>query len=206
MYFPWDLDSAISGSVSGIYPEGDEYADILLAVPQFHDLYEQIVIDLLLGPITESSLHAFLAEAEVLLTESLAMDPNNQIEDSIAEHFEGLRGWISQRMAQYSELLSGTGVPEADPATCLVQIYPNPFNPRTTITYTLTAPGRVKLQVFDLAGRLVATLIDGYREAGEHLVTWTARDDGGQAVASGIYLLRVQSREHAQGYKLVLTK
>ncbi|MBU1880833.1 SBBP repeat-containing protein, partial [bacterium] len=66
--------------------------------------------------------------------------------------------------------------------------YPNPFNPTTTIRYQLPEVSHVKLAVYDLAGRKVATLIDGYRDAGSHDVTFD-----GSGLASGVYLYRLQA-------------
>lgn len=69
--------------------------------------------------------------------------------------------------------------------------YPNPFNPRTTIAYDLARPGMVRLEVFDLAGRSVTTLVDGFQPAAEHRVEWDAVDALGRPVPSGVYLYRL---------------
>jgi hypothetical protein len=77
---------------------------------------------------------------------------------------------------------------KALPERCsLSQNYPNPFNPRTAISYQLSADSHVKLEVFDTAGRLVSTLVNGWRESGSHQVTWDA-----SGLASGIYLYRME--------------
>ena len=68
---------------------------------------------------------------------------------------------------------------------------PNPFNPSTSMPYTLASAGRVTARVYDAAGRLVRTLEDGHRAAGEHVATWDGRDDAGRAAASGTYFARV---------------
>lgn len=84
----------------------------------------------------------------------------------------------------------GTTVDREAPAVpdrfALQQNYPNPFNPRTTIRYTLDAPGVIELAVFDVLGRRVATLADGPRAAGTHTVTFE-----GDGLASGLYLYRL---------------
>jgi hypothetical protein len=69
----------------------------------------------------------------------------------------------------------------------LRQNYPNPFNPQTRIEFTTDRPGNVKITVFDLAGRRVATLRDGEIGAGQHSVTWNGRAENGVPVASGRY-------------------
>lgn len=79
--------------------------------------------------------------------------------------------------------------------------YPNPFNPRTTINYSLPVVSRVTLKVFNALGQEVATLVDGVVPAGTHSVTWTA---GG--FASGLYFYRIQAGSFAETRKMILTK
>jgi len=66
-------------------------------------------------------------------------------------------------------------------------VRPNPFNPSATIDYAVPHAGTASLQVFDAAGRLVRTLIQGKMEAGKQSVTWDGRDNSGQALSSGTY-------------------
>jgi hypothetical protein len=75
--------------------------------------------------------------------------------------------------------------------------YPNPFNPRTTVSYTVPSRGRVTVAVYDTHGALVATLFDGERSAGAYSIDWDGRT-GSDAVASGVYFARI---EHANGVK-----
>lgn len=75
----------------------------------------------------------------------------------------------------------------------LAQNHPNPFNPRTTIEFTLPQAGPARLAVYDLSGRLVATLAAGDLPAGVHRVDWQGRDDGGRSVSSGTYLCRLRA-------------
>lgn len=77
------------------------------------------------------------------------------------------------------------------PRVALHPTHPNPFNPSTTIPYTLDEDGHVLLQVFDASGRLVRTLIDRRVAAGDHSQTWDGRNHSGQPVASGTYLIRL---------------
>ena len=73
----------------------------------------------------------------------------------------------------------------------LGQNYPNPFNPATIIPYQLPSPVRVRLEVFNILGQRVATLVDGARPAGFHTATWNATDASGRGVGSGVYLYRL---------------
>ena len=73
----------------------------------------------------------------------------------------------------------------------LGQNYPNPFNPSTIIPYQLPAATRVRLEVFNILGQRVATLVDGARPAGFHTATWNGTDASGRGVGSGVYLYRL---------------
>jgi hypothetical protein len=82
------------------------------------------------------------------------------------------------------------GVPEA--AVLSLRNFPNPFNPRTTISFDLPTAGTVRLEVFDAAGRLVRTLVDESMPQGSHEAAWDGWDASGRNVGSGIYLARLQ--------------
>ena len=84
---------------------------------------------------------------------------------------------------------------------------PNPFNPRTEISYVLTDPGQVDLRIHDLAGRLVRNLVRGdFREAGRHLAIWDGRDNGGLTVAAGTYFSRLQVEDQVRTGRMTLVK
>ncbi len=83
----------------------------------------------------------------------------------------------------------------------LEQNYPNPFNPATTIGFRIKKSGDVRLQVFDIRGQLVATLIDKRLTAGAHSVVFNA-----SALASGVYLYKLQTREATLSKKMTLIK
>ncbi|MGQ9806283.1 MAG: choice-of-anchor D domain-containing protein [Chlorobiales bacterium] len=83
----------------------------------------------------------------------------------------------------------------------LEQNYPNPFNPSTRIVYQVAAASNVKLEVFDMLGRKVATLVNERKEAGEYSVMFNA-----QGLSSGIYFYRLQTDKFMQTKKLMLVK
>ena len=88
--------------------------------------------------------------------------------------------------------------PPATPAGRLHSAMPNPFNPRTTVRFDLDRGGPVQLEVFDLAGRHVRTLLSGDLAAGEHAATWDGRDANGLAVSSGVYLFQLRGDDFAE--------
>lgn len=102
-----------------------------------------------------------------------------------------------------------TAVPEQETdvplAFALQQNYPNPFNAGTLLRYELGRPVHVRLQIFDLQGRLVATLVDGQQAAGSHAVQWQARA-GDRELPSGIYFSVLQAGKEKQMRKLVLAR
>ena len=83
----------------------------------------------------------------------------------------------------------------------LGQNYPNPFNPMTMVSFSLPENARIHLVVYDLLGRQVATLINGWRDAGVHEVVFDAAD-----LASGIYLYHLEAKDFASTGKMVLMK
>lgn len=88
----------------------------------------------------------------------------------------------------------------------LEQNYPNPFNPETNIAYTVLRPGRITIEVFNLVGQRVVTLLDQYQPAGNHLVRWDGADERGNPVASGVYLYRMKAEGFSSVKKMLLLK
>ncbi len=86
-----------------------------------------------------------------------------------------------------------TGVETAPPALALLGAVPNPFNPQTTVRFSLPLEQHVRLDIYDVQGRLVRTLVDGIRPAGMGEARWDGRDRTGRGVASGTYFARLQA-------------
>ena len=86
--------------------------------------------------------------------------------------------------------LGGSALPQA---WTLGQNYPNPFNPSTVIPYHVPTAARVRLEVFNVLGQRVATLVDEDRPAGVHTAEWNATDAAGRAVGAGVYFYRLSS-------------
>ncbi|MBD3367634.1 MAG: T9SS type A sorting domain-containing protein [Candidatus Eisenbacteria bacterium] len=103
-----------------------------------------------------------------------------------------------------------TGVDDVIPGVqrlSLGQNYPNPFNPVTTIEFSVPASAeRVELEVYNVAGRLVRTLVDGELEAGPHRVIWDGTDGNGKSCSSGIYFTRLTAGRETKTGKMTLLK
>jgi hypothetical protein len=92
---------------------------------------------------------------------------------------------------------SVTGIPGDGPAGAGVplRVWPNPARSGSRIAFRLAEAGPVRVDVFDVAGRAVRTLLEGRLDAGDHEISWEGRDERGIAVPSGVYFLRVLSSD-----------
>jgi hypothetical protein len=92
------------------------------------------------------------------------------------------------------------------PAFALLQNYPNPFNPTTKIEFLVSRSGQVRIDIFNILGQKVSTLVDQNLKAGHKLVNWDGKDDSGQEVSSGIYFYRIKTSDFSQTKKMVLLR
>lgn len=88
----------------------------------------------------------------------------------------------------------------------LLQNYPNPFNSVTTISYSIESTTHVQLAIYDIAGRVVKTLVDEIQSAGNHSVVWNSTNTSNQEVASGTYFYQLLVNGKATVKKLILQK
>jgi len=88
----------------------------------------------------------------------------------------------------------------------LYQNYPNPFNPRTVIRYQLPQPGKVSIQIYNILGQMVKTLIDENMEAGYHRAIWDGRNQHGIGMASGVYFYRIEAGKYHDVKKMLILK
>ena len=89
-------------------------------------------------------------------------------------------------------------------ATMLKGNYPNPFNPETTISYDIKDPASVRLNVYNLKGQLVRSLVNENQNAGRYRVVFDGRDEKGNPLASGIYLYRFTAGDYSHTRKMML--
>jgi flagellar hook assembly protein FlgD len=117
----------------------------------------------------------------------------------------GWGGTIVRRVANSTDVAEDTGQTLAS-RLILRDNYPNPFNPQTTIYYTLPEPGRVQLEIFNVGGALIRTLVDETQAAGERLKIWDGRDDHGRAASSGVYFYRLRTGNESVAKRMVLLR
>ncbi|MBD3216707.1 MAG: T9SS type A sorting domain-containing protein [candidate division Zixibacteria bacterium] len=96
--------------------------------------------------------------------------------------------------------------PQLPKSVELYQNFPNPFNPTTSIQYSLDSRQAVRIDIFDIRGRQVAMIVDDVKDAGVHQAYWNGRDDKGTPAASGIYFYRLKTGDHTLTKKMILLK
>ena len=113
---------------------------------------------------------------------------------------------VTDNQGYYQINITGEiGVDTVIPSTfSLGQNYPNPFNPTTTIPFILEKAGNVRLDIYNITGQHIKNIIDGYYNAGSHVVVWDARDKNGGHVSAGIYIYKLSSGNYVKANKMLL--
>jgi len=96
--------------------------------------------------------------------------------------------------------------PEAPIAWELSQNFPNPFNPETTISYSLMEPVSVTLQMFNIQGQFIRSLVNASQSTGRYSVIWDGKDELGRSVSSGVYVYRLDAGNFSSVKRLILLK
>ncbi len=120
----------------------------------------------------------------------------------------------AQNQQLFADLLNWFGVQPSAlsddspplPTNCLKGNYPNPFNPETTIEFSLGSADRAELNIYNIKGQKVKSLVSGELSQGTHRIVWNGRDDSGQTVGSGIYFVRMQAGNYTETKKITLIK
>ncbi|MYB68937.1 MAG: T9SS type A sorting domain-containing protein, partial [Gemmatimonadetes bacterium] len=136
-------------------------------------------------PLLEGQVRLSSGEAAVA-AQVMVFDLTNLQRGPVAQVTTDANGHFALPLAS----LDGQALPQG---FALGQNYPNPFNPSTVIPYQLPTAAHVRLEVFNVLGQHLATLVDGERPAGVHTAVWDATDAAGQAVAAGVYIYRLHS-------------
>jgi hypothetical protein len=109
--------------------------------------------------------------------------------DIVGKNYDGAKSvdaWVN-----VADVALGVSVPPPAPFELLGN-NPNPFNRHTTIRFRMDAPGNVRLSVYDVNGRLIRNLADGWRDVGQHAVAWDGRTVSGRPARVGLYFCRIE--------------
>jgi serine protease AprX len=142
------------------------------------------------------SLAPYVGNSDVRLRFHFVSDATTRREGIYIDDFT--YDWVSTGVAD--------GTPVIPAIFKLSQNYPNPFNPSTIISFSLSNKAQVELNVFDLLGRHVKTLVTGDVSAGEHTIIWDGKDETGQDVSSGVYLYKLDSSGASDARRMTLLR
>ena len=126
-----------------------------------------------------------------------------RVQATLASAYSPLARLAVEADSDGSSDMAGDEIPQSYE---LMQNFPNPFNPSTTITYALPAQGPVSLIVYDALGREVTRLVDNVQPEGYHTVQWSGVNSAGGQVSTGVYFYRLQAGDFSQIRKMVLVK
>ena len=128
---------------------------------------------------------------------------------TLQDHAYGFIGVLNEwclEIGYAPRAASAVGDRELPAKLALGANYPNPFNPMTTISFDLPKATHTQLRVYDLRGKLIATLADESLPAGRHQAVWTGRDNTGRQAASGMYFYRLIANGQTLNGKMLLLK
>jgi hypothetical protein len=123
--------------------------------------------------------------------------------------FDGVkvRNGANEEVSTQTKLMEGVSTTIPLPTTYdIAQNYPNPFNPTTTIVYQVPEVAHVTLEVYNVLGDRVATLVDNQQAAGYYRVEWNGKDSGQRTVSSGVYYYRMSAGQFTSIKKMMLVK
>lgn len=182
-----------------------------------HHLHDSLVIRITPGWIETDSWKGWLQPGESTIL-SLTFDPLCYPQGIYEADFL-IHGWdrnhyLGSKVIPLAFCIDTiTSVEWVDTAASrkafLLQNYPNPFNPVTRIRYAIgnsRTPVYTRLEIYNIMGQKVKTLVDGLKAEGSYLVVWDGKDDRGEEVASGIYLYRLRAGDSSEGRRMLLLK
>jgi hypothetical protein len=154
-------------------------------------------------------------EAQIYLVDRKLDQLLDLREESRYRFFQGRREFVTRDedarfllLVGSEDFVAGHGedLPKLPTQTVLHQNYPNPFNPSTIIRYELAQPGHVEIRIYDVTGALVKILESRERQPGRYEVGWSAENERGERVASGVYFYRLRTSDVMQTRKMLLLK
>ncbi len=158
----------------------------------------------------------YASEAQVIAIQSLQMEQAKKfdtwvydekeakLEDQIERTGDAI--FVNNADSMFTVETIATGIDPLPFAVTALQNYPNPFNPSTEIVFNMAREGHASLEIFDVQGTRITTLVNGNVPAGPNQVTWNGRDSRGTTMATGVYFYRLVTQDAALTRKMVLLK
>jgi hypothetical protein len=167
------------------------------------DFFIHRPVDWLSLPVSEGSAAAGEVDTLRVQVDAGELDPGQEYH----AHIE-VRSNAAESLITVPVLLNliPTAADPPPAARGVLANHPNPFNPSTTLSFSLKTAGRARLSVHDLRGRLLRVLAQGELSAGRHESVWDGLDRSGRALPSGVYFARLESEADVQVSKLLLLK
>jgi hypothetical protein len=142
--------------------------------------------------------------AKQFISTSFSPSRIGQLKPKSVTHPKGMAG--NESAVGIPGRVSDVGENAVPTRTVLREAYPNPFNPSTRLSFDLAKPAQARLNIFDISGRLVNSLVDEQLGAGRHEVVWNERNNAGALVSSGVYLYRFEADDVVQMKRMMLLK
>lgn len=200
----WHIDDNKSGNTQEWYPGQAAASHYLVALEQADGLYE-------LEHRTDAgdAADAFPGSGSVTAFNAVSTPTSNSYAG--ANTFVAVNNITPSGANIVADLIVGLAAGAEDPVELpsvfdLAQNYPNPFNPTTEIAFTLSDSGPVTLEVFNIVGQKVRTLLNDRAIAGSQSVIWDGTSDAGDDVSSGIYMYRLTVGDRTTARKMVLVR
>ena len=144
---------------------------------------------------------------ETSLSDDISELPNGEYRWAVVSVYRNLQTEVTlYSEATVSDIVTENAQEDVAPLTTINGNYPNPFNPETQISFQISKDSYVSMNVFNLKGQLVKSLVNENLKSGSHTITWNGNDDNGRAVASGIYFFRLSNDGVNKIHKCTLMK
>lgn len=212
-YFGWNVNWNIQGFVTPYEPEESRTLNVITSedgkadgMPALKGLRRQPI------PVNPYEVLGYNIYQNNDLFEELYIDPLpyliTGLPGGVYEYYVTAVYEEGESIPSNADVIELTGIEnyEIISPTSLHNNYPNPFNPETIISYSLGSEEHVLIEIYNIQGQKVKTLLDETQNPGHHNITWDGRDDKNRPVASGIYFTRFQTGGYTESRKMLLLK
>lgn len=179
---------------------GHQVTNVVVTVSTLSAEETWLTVSPIVGTVVAGESLAILVEADASQLEAGNYSGNIHITSNASN--------ISELNIPVNFIVAGTyaGNEEVNASSRISSNYPNPFNPETTISYSIMEEGNVKLEIYNIRGQKVKTLVNEVKSAGSFKANWNGIDDESNSVASGIYFAKLRTTGTTNIKKMILMK